>query len=62
MGTEEKTLLNHTNQLQMKDLTGWKMYFLDWKSSIVNCAGNFTVNAQSKMFISWPTYEGLQIK
>ena len=36
-------------------------YFLDWKSSIENRAGNFTVNAQSKMFISWQTYEGLQI-
>ena len=26
-----------------------------------NLAGDFTKNARSKMFLSWQTYEGLQI-
>lgn len=36
-------------------------YFEDWKYSIENRQGNFTANAQSKMFLSWQTFEGLQI-
>ena len=36
-------------------------YFHDWKISIANRPGNFTQNARDKMFISWQTYEGLQI-
>ena len=36
-------------------------YFSDWKVSIENRPGDFTQNAKSKMFISWQTYEGLQI-
>ncbi|XP_022793325.1 uncharacterized protein LOC111332285 [Stylophora pistillata] len=33
----------------------------DWKESITNRPGNFSKNAQSRMLLSWQTYEGLQI-
>ena len=36
-------------------------YFKAWKKSTTDRVGNFTPNARSKMFISWQTYEGLQI-
>lgn len=36
-------------------------YLRDWKESITNRPGNFSKNAQSRMFLSWQTYEGLQI-
>ena len=36
-------------------------YFHLWKESIEERPGNFTQNAKSKMFISWQTYEGLQV-
>ena len=36
-------------------------FLRDWKHSIINRPGNFTQNARSKMFLSWQTYEGLQI-
>ena len=36
-------------------------YFRLWKESIEERPGNFTQNAKSKMFISWQTYEGLQV-
>ena len=36
-------------------------YFADWKLAIDARPGNFTVNAQSNMFISWQTYEGVKI-
>ena len=36
-------------------------YFKAWMESTINRVGNFTPNARSKMFISWQTYEGLQI-
>ena len=41
-----------------KDFLG---YFAAWKQSINMCPVNFTKNARSRMFISWQTYEGLQI-
>ena len=36
-------------------------YLRDWKDSIAQRPGNFTKNARSRMFLSWQTYEGLQI-
>lgn len=36
-------------------------FLRDWKQSITNRPGNLTQNARSKMFLSWQTYEGLQI-
>ena len=36
-------------------------YFYEWKESIENRPGNFSMAARSKMFISWQTFEGLQI-
>ena len=32
-----------------------------WKLSIENRGNNFSLNAQSKMFISWQTFEGFKI-
>ena len=40
------------------DLLG---YFNDWKASIVKRKGKFTDKDKSKMFISWQTYEGIQM-
>ena len=37
-------------------------YFRSWKESIeTRNDANYTENAKSKMFISWQSYEGLQI-
>ena len=36
-------------------------YFEQWKQSIEDRPGDFTQNAKSNMFISWQSYEGLQI-
>jgi hypothetical protein len=36
-------------------------YLKEWKQSTLNRPGNFTTNARAKMFLSWQTYEGLQI-
>ena len=36
-------------------------YFSQWKESVYNREGNFTLNARGRMFISKQTYEGLQI-
>ena len=36
-------------------------YLADWKLSTQNRPGNFTKNARERMFLSWQTYEGLQI-
>ena len=36
-------------------------YFRLWKESIEERPGNFTRNAKSRMFISWQTFEGLQV-
>ena len=36
-------------------------YFALWNESIEERPGNHTRNAKSNMFISWQTYEGLQI-
>ena len=36
-------------------------YFDTWKLSIENRGNNFSLNAQSKMFISWQTFEGFKI-
>ena len=36
-------------------------YLRDWKDSTTQRPGNFTQNARSRMFLSWQTYEGLQI-
>ena len=36
-------------------------YLRDWKESTAQRPGNFTQNARSRMFLSWQTYEGLQI-
>ena len=36
-------------------------YFNDWRNSIEQRAGNFNKTAQSSMFISWQTHEGLKI-
>ena len=35
--------------------------FQDWLNSVQQCQGNFTKDAGQKMFISWQTYEGLEI-
>ena len=43
-------------------LTGkFLKYFTDWKISIAARPGEFTDNARANMFISWQTYEGIQI-
>ena len=50
------------NQLMILDLHGWMNYFRSWKESIeTRNDANYTENAKSKMFISWQSYEGLQI-
>ena len=36
-------------------------YLANWKSSVENRVGNFDAVAKAKMFVSWQTYEGLQI-
>ena len=36
-------------------------YFHLWKESIEERPGNFTPNAKARMFISWQTFEGLQV-
>lgn len=36
-------------------------YLRDWLQSVKERPGEFTKNARSKMFLSWQTYEGLQI-
>jgi len=36
-------------------------YLRDWKQSTLTRQGNFTANARSRMFLSWQTYEGMQI-
>ena len=36
-------------------------YFRLWQESIEERPGNFTRNAKSRMFISWQTYEGIQV-
>ena len=36
-------------------------YFNNWRENIENRDGNFTRNARDRMFISWQTFEGLQI-
>ena len=36
-------------------------YLNDWKQSTLDRPGNYTANARSRMFLSWQTYEGLQI-
>lgn len=36
-------------------------YFDEWKVAIENRPGNFTKNAKSRMFISWQSFEGLQM-
>ena len=36
-------------------------YFDTWKLNIENRGNNFSLNAQSKMFISWQNFEGFKI-
>ena len=36
-------------------------YFQDWKGSTEQHPGNFTVNARSRMFLSWQTHESLKL-
>ena len=36
-------------------------YLSGWKESIEDRLGQFTLNAQDRMFFSWQTYEGIQI-
>ena len=36
-------------------------FFQDWLNSVQQCQGNFTKDADQKMFILWQTYEGLKI-
>ena len=36
-------------------------FLRDWKDSIACRPGDFSKNARSRMFLSWQTYEGLQI-
>ena len=53
------------NQSMMKDLLGLiiflNIYFHLWKESIKEQPGNFTANAKPRIFISWQTYEGIQV-
>ena len=37
-------------------------YLLSWKMSIIDRPGNFFQTEKNKMFLSWQTYEGQQIK
>jgi len=36
-------------------------FFINWKNNIDNRIGNFTGKDRERMFISWQTFEGLQI-
>ena len=36
-------------------------FFQDWLNSVQQCQGNFTKDADQKMFILWQTYDGLKI-
>ena len=36
-------------------------YFLQWKSDTNDRPGQFTANARARMFLSWQTFEGIQI-
>ena len=36
--------------------------FQDWLSSVQQCQGNFTKDADQEISISWQTYEGLKIR
>ena len=36
-------------------------YFNKWKLSIEDRGNNFSLNAQSKMFITWQTFQGFKI-
>ena len=42
-------------------LDSFLKYFEQWKESIENRSGNFTQLEKRKMFISWQSYEGVQI-
>ena len=37
-------------------------YLLSWKMSIIDRPGNFSQTEKNKMFLSWQTYEGQQIR
>ena len=37
------------------------IYFELWKESMEESQGKFTRNTKSNMFLSWQTYEGLQV-
>ena len=41
--------------------TDFLKFLANWKLAIVNRPGNFSQNARDRMFLSWQTYEGLQI-
>ena len=62
--SNESPMLPLILPLLMSDFRGWKEFlpfFDEWQRSAKNRIGNYTPKARSKMFISWQTYESLQI-
>ena len=49
------------NDVRFAWLDDFHSYFELWKESIEERPGQFTPNDKSSMFISWQTYEGIQI-
>ena len=49
------------NDVRFAWLDDFLSYFELWKESIEERPGQFTPNDKSSMFISWQTYEGIQI-
>ena len=45
----------------IKDFYGFVMFSLSLSNSVQQRQRNFTKDADQKMFISWQTYEGLEI-
>ena len=49
------------NDERFEWLQNFLQYFELWKQSIEERPGDFTRNAKSNMFLSWQTYEGIQV-
>ena len=49
------------DDIRFEWLDNFLHYFELWKESIEERQGNFTQNAKSNMFLSWQTYEGIQV-
>ena len=52
---------HHLDLSMIKDFYGFVMFSLSLSNSVQQRQRNFTKDADQKMFISWQTYEGLEI-